>query len=145
MVFAVCYWRGWWLPRSTDPYVLWLLPAPMVLEWSAGMFGSAYRRGRQVAATALGAVPSGIAVAVHVHEPFAARVAWPVTTYVVLGFAVAGWCALRRRPTRSDWEATFEETETVRAAALRDLLPEFGHEIDESLHGTHERGVKVTK
>ncbi len=128
VICALLYLAGWWLPPASDPWLLWLLPAPMVAEWAAGMWGAAYRPRRQILATALGAVASGVALAVHSQTPFAARVAWPVTVYVCLGFAiaaVAGWKAHRvsaRSRLTADADEAFERSEAARTQRLVHML-----------------------
>lgn len=103
---------------------MWLLPAPMVLEWVGEHLGAlTYSPRRQVALTALGAPALGIALALHALEPWTLAAAAPIVSWTVVCVAAAAWSWWRRTPQESPgWEARHLEQEAERRAHLERLL-----------------------
>lgn len=111
-------------------WAAWLLPAPLAVEWIGEHLGRfRYSPWRQIALTAVAAIGFGIALAVHVDDPFAPAALAPVAAYVVLLAAVA---VLTRGDTsvgagtpgtgREHWETAHERDESERAAELHRKL-----------------------
>lgn len=103
---------------------MWLLPAPMALEWIAEHLGWAgYSPRRQVALTALGAPALGIALSIHAMAPLSLVATAPVLAWGGICGGVALWSRLRSAPPApTGWLERHEADESARDAALQALL-----------------------
>ena len=122
---------AWWAP--------WSLPLPLAIDWIGEHLGVLrYSASRQVVTTLLAAVGFGVALAVHVDDPFAPSAVAPVLVYVVVLALVALVTRGRATTHDEDWETALERDEERRDRELRRLLesaeaslgqdPEAGHE-----------------
>ena len=108
---------------DTASWAAWLLPLPLAIDWTGEHLGLLrYAAWRQVAVTLLAAVGFGIALSVHLDDPFAPRAIAPVLTYVVVLGVVALVTRGRTTVDEADWEATLEQDEERREQELHRLL-----------------------
>lgn len=92
---------GSWWPSSLDPWVLWLLPLPGVVEFVLDNLGRiAYSPVRQSALTSLGAFACGVGYSRYLDDTFDPLVWSVVLVYgaVCLAAAMAGWRTKGARP-----------------------------------------------
>lgn len=111
-------------PTAVLVAAMWLLPAPMALEWVAEHLRWArYSPRRQVALTALGAPALGVALAIHAVAPLSLVAVAPVLVWGGICSGVALW-SLRRSapPAPTEWLERHEADESARDAALQALL-----------------------
>ena len=109
----------WWTAAA-----IWLLPVPMVLDWTMEHLGLArWSPRRQVVVTAIGAPSLGLALLVHAGRPFAPVAVWPVLVWSGACLAVAVGGAGRRGPEH-DWVERHDESERRRTERLAALARE---------------------
>jgi len=92
IVTGVAISLGSWWPDGINPWVLWLLPLPGVIEFVLDNLGVIdYDPKRQVRLTAAGAVAAGVGYSMYIQDTFDSTV-WAVvavyTTVCVLGVIV---------------------------------------------------------
>ena len=103
---------------------MWLLPVPMVAEWTGEHLGRlGYVPRRQVLVTAIGAPALGVAVAIHAVEPFSPAAWAPVLAWTAVCGGVAMWSFWRSVPdVAPGWEEHHHAEEAARHARLEGLL-----------------------
>lgn len=101
---------------------MWLLPAPVMVEWVGEHLGRlTYSPRRQAVVTALAAPALGAALAWHAASPFELAAIAPMATWALVGLsaAVVGTAG---RSTDSTWRDDHEAEEARRARRLHQLL-----------------------
>jgi hypothetical protein len=109
-------------PPSWSIAAMWLLPAPVMVEWVGEHLGRLpHSPRRQVVLTALAAPALGTALAWHAVSPFELAAIAPMATWALVGLASAlvGRSGHTTGPT---WREQHQEDEARRARRLQQLL-----------------------
>lgn len=107
---------------------MWVLPVPMVAEWVAEHARwITYSPRRQTASTALAAAGAGVALAIHLSDPFTLAAVAPMAVHasacgISALLATVTRSARRRSDGEPDWEAEHERLERERLDELTRLL-----------------------
>jgi hypothetical protein len=110
-------------PSGVLVAMIWILPAPVALEWVLEHLGRAEHRPRRlVATTALAAPALGAAFALHAQQPFRISVVAPVVAWTSICLAASLWRAARPVAAGADWERRHDDEEAARTARLRSML-----------------------
>lgn len=119
------------LPSGTAIALMWLLPAPMSLDWVLEQTGRVSPSPRRlVLVSSLAALGIGAALAAHLRQPFDPDAVAPMATHFTV-CAVASILVARQRSRVvevggisgvSDWERQHARSESTRNAELRALL-----------------------
>ena len=105
IVTAIAVGAGEWWPHGWDPWVLWLLPLPGVVEFVAdNLRVIEYSARRQVILSAAGAFAAGVGYVRYLDHTTDALVWSVVFTYggICLASALAGYVVRRRRVRAGD-------------------------------------------
>lgn len=111
-------------PAEVLVAAMWLLPAPMALDWAGEHLGRwRYSPRRQVVVTALAAPALGAAFAVHAVEPFSPAAVAPVGFWILVCLGTAMWGVWRTLPAEEPgWEDRHLAEESARRERLDGLL-----------------------
>ncbi len=111
-------------PTAALVAAMWLLPVPMVIDWSAEHLGwLPYSPRRQVAVTAVGAPALGIAFAVNALAPWSLTALAPMLTWGLICALVAAAAWYRKAPDEdAGWEERHLDEERARDERLTRLL-----------------------
>lgn len=109
-------------PPTSLVVAMWLLPAPMMLEWVGEHLGRlAHRPTRQVVLTAIAAPALGGALAWHAESPFDPAAIAPVLAWAAVGASSALW-GHARTVQQGAWQEQHDAEEARRAERLARLL-----------------------
>ena len=102
---------------------MWLLPAPMAIEWTLEQLGRVrYSAQRQIALTAIGAPALGVALGLHAQRPFSIDAIAPVAFWLLVCGTAWGVTTLRSTSPQVEWETRHEADEAARRERLAQLL-----------------------
>jgi len=111
---------GFHAPSTVTQALMWLLPVPMVIEWTVEHLRFVrYSPRRQVAVTLIGAPSLGLALATHLIDPFSGAAVAPMLTWAGVCAVTAFVGQLRGDP--QEWERQHESSEQARLERLRSL------------------------
>lgn len=107
---------------------MWVLPAPMVIEWVGEHLGWIdYSSRRQVGMTLLGAIALGAAFAWHAESPLAPGALAPILAWATVAGSVAVICWYRNAPVEDEgWEQRHLDAEQAREERLARILGDVG-------------------
>lgn len=114
------------VPSAWEPWLLWLAPIGVVVDWVLEQFGAVrYSPRRQIVVSGVGALSLGIALGRHARHPFDLQATGAMAAAVaicVLVWAGAVRTGRRAQHCRSEWAADFERAELERTNRLQLML-----------------------